>query len=135
MYRLQWFECPTPQIFNLETLSWVASWNIDEILIDSVNIHGLKVCRKLVYYVNPHSEQILELGTRNFPYKSINMVMLEIFDFISGTNNEVTVRLSSAAEHEFLHGGSFLYNLKKIIFEPYNVNIKNITVGVQEYGV
>lgn len=134
MYRLQWFQWSSSQIFSLQTFSWVQNCEIDEILIDSDKIHGLKVWRKLIYFVNSHSEEILELGTREFPYKSINMVIHELFNFVSGLDQEVIVKLSSASYHEFAHGSSFIYNMKKVVFEPYNINIKNFSTGIEEFG-
>lgn len=96
-------------------------------------MHGLKVCRTPAYYVNPHSESILELGTRAHPYKNLNMVLYELFNFISGVEINVTVRLSKISDHEFYHGHSILYNMSGVTFEPYNINLKSNSTSAQ-YG-
>lgn len=60
--------------------------------------------------------------------------MHELFNFVSGLEQEVTVKLSSASDHEFAQGSSFIYNMYKVVFEPYNVNIKYVSEGIQEFG-
>ena len=94
--------------------------------------------------MNPDSEEILELGTREHPYKSINMVMHELFNFVSVLDREVHIKLckikliltfiASISIHEFLHGDSFIYNMTKVVFEPYDINLKKVSSGEKEYG-
>ena len=68
-------------------------------MIQSDYIHGLKVCRSLDYYIYPSSESILELGTRQNPYKNINLVFIELFNFVDASNLNVTIRLSLGDKH------------------------------------
>ena len=88
-YRLECFQCSGTQVYDLESMKCVDSCPDDEIRIESDLIHSLKVCRKSEYYIDGHSNEILELGTRAYPYKSLNMAMHELFNFISALDIEV----------------------------------------------
>lgn len=72
----------------------MASCPSDELFIESEKIHDLRICRKAIYYIDPTSEKILELGTKEYPYKSLNVMMHEVFDFFSRIDMEVTVIFS-----------------------------------------
>ena len=67
--------------------------------MQSDNLHGLKVCRSLNYYVYPMSESILELGTFDNPYKSINLVLVEMFNFADTSNKNISIKLSLLDSH------------------------------------
>ena len=98
-YRLDWFKWNSTQIFSLLQMKWVNSCSIGEVVIQSDYIHGLKVCRSLDYYIHPSSESILELGTRQNPYKNINLAFIELFNFVDASNLNVTIRLSLGDAH------------------------------------
>lgn len=100
--------------------------------MQSSYIHGLKVCRRLEYHVNPTSESILELGTRTHPYKNINLPLLEMFNFISGMNKTVKVKLAKSSDHYLMHSFGAISNITSVVFEPYNSNKK--TASTDEYG-
>ena len=77
----------------------VNSCSDNEVMIQSEYIHGLKVWRNLEYYINPSSESILELGTKRNPYKNINLVFIELFNFVDASNKSVSIRLSLGDAH------------------------------------
>ena len=84
------------------------------------------------YYVNPNSESILELGTRLHPYKSVNLPLLEMFNFYSDVNSQVYVRLATGTTHYLKHNLGTLNNITSVIFEPYDPNLK--VDSAKEYG-
>lgn len=131
-YQIKCFECPGSQLYSLEQLICVDSCSPDEVEISGSGIHGLKVCRKLEYYVNPLSESILELGTRKYPYKTVNLVLMELFNFLSDIESTITVKISLASYHYLDYGNVLMYNMTNVIFEPYNINLKAGTTS--EYG-
>ena len=105
-------------------MKWVDSCGVNEAILESPDIHNLKVCRRMEYHVNPASESILELGTRTNPYKNINLVIFELFNFMKNTDAEITVKLSKSSEHFLMHHQIALYNITNVVFEPYNSNQK-----------
>ena len=98
-YQLSCFTCSSTQVYSLAQLKCVDAWASNEVLIASSLIHGLRVWRKLVYYVNPSSESILELGTQVNPYKNINLPLFELFNFVDASNQNVTVKISQDDTH------------------------------------
>jgi hypothetical protein len=103
-------------------------------LIESDKIHGLRICRKFEYFVDPLSEKIVELGTRSYPYKSINLVLYELFNFMTEVDSTIAIKVSRIADHEMSHGHSLIYNMTDIVFEPYNPSLRSSSANKTEYG-
>jgi hypothetical protein len=93
-------------------------------LIDSPHIHGMKACRETQYYVNPSSDAIIELGTRAYPYKSINLALIEMFNHLSGNDVTITLKLSRSDPHYIKHHAIALNDITHVIFEPYDPTTK-----------
>jgi hypothetical protein len=93
-------------------------------LIDSPHIHGMKACREPKYYVNPSSDAIIELGTRAYPYKSINLALIEMFNHLSGNDVTITLKLSRSDPHYIKHHATALNDITHVIFEPYDPTTK-----------
>ena len=55
------------------------------------NLKTFNICKPYEYYINPDSEQTIELGTRKYPFKSINLVFIDIFNRLS--NSDVSVKI------------------------------------------
>lgn len=99
MYRIPCFQCNSTQVYSLQLMKCVDSCDPEELRIGSAYIHGLRVCRKLEYYINPSSESILELGTRVHPYKNINLALFDMFNFLTGDYKSAAIRLSQNDVH------------------------------------
>lgn len=90
------------------------------------------VCRELTYYINPSSESIIELGTRAYPYKSINYAIFELFNLMSNKDVNFTIKLAKSDIHYLKHHTTALNNITKVTFEPYDASLK--TDNDHEYG-
>jgi hypothetical protein len=66
-------------------------------------MHGIKLCRSYEYYVNPESEEVIELGTKEYPFKSVSLPFIEIFNYFSHSNANITIYLAEEIEHKILH--------------------------------
>ena len=51
----------------------------------------LNVCKPYEYYVNPDSQEIIELGTKKYPFKHINLVFIDIFNRLSNFDISVNI--------------------------------------------
>ena len=51
----------------------------------------IDICRSYDYYVNPDSEETIELGTRQYPFKHISLVFIDIFNRLSNSNISVNI--------------------------------------------
>ena len=120
-YQTRCFECNNNQIFSLLLMECVDSWEDDEIQVQSNFIYGLNICRNMDYFVNPLSESVLELGTRDHPYKTFDIVFRDLFNFLSGKELNVTINLLQSTTHHFLHHDVYLYGMSNITFLPYSL--------------
>ena len=57
------------------------------------------MCRPLIYYVNPDSDQMMELGTFEYPFKNINLVFLEIFNIHQHTDRTINIFVMEATDN------------------------------------
>ena len=70
-------------------------------IIDSTEIYTMnttqysqpQICRSNTYYVNPESTEIIELGTLEYPYKSIKYVFVEILNLHANSDRTINVIL------------------------------------------
>ena len=69
MYQFSCFQCPSNQYFNLETMACVSSWDYAMISVNSSQFNGIPIWKSLDIYVDPTSSSLIELGTKNNPYK------------------------------------------------------------------
>ena len=121
-YQTHCFECPDGQTFDLDELECIDTCPDEKIQKQSDAIHGLDVCRKLDYYVNPLSESVLELGTRLHPYKNINILFRDLFNFGAGSGKSITIHLLLDAYHFISHHDALLYDMADITFTPYTIS-------------
>ena len=98
-YKVEWFQWSGSQHFSLMQMKCVDLCLDGEVLMESPNLHGLSVWRNLNYYVYPSSDSVLELGTFENPYKSINHVIIEMFNFADTSDKNVSVNLSLGDSH------------------------------------
>ena len=120
-YQTRCFECQNNQIFSLLLMQCVDSCEENEIQVQSNFIYGLKIWRNLDFFVNPFSESVLELGTRDHPYKTFDIVFRDLFNFLSGQERNVTVNLLQSTTHHFLHHDVYLYGMHNVTFLPYSL--------------
>ena len=53
----------------------------------SLTIDGLSFCRGFDYYVDVTSSQTIELGSREYPFKDLESVFIELANYHSNTYN------------------------------------------------
>lgn len=93
-------EWPSDQALDLETVTWVSDWSSNTKKIESSQLNLPAVWRNYEYYVDPYSTQILELGTREFPYRSMRAVTSEIVNFHCHTPVDIKIYTKEAFMEE-----------------------------------
>lgn len=66
------------------------------------------------------SEDKIELGTLQNPYKNIDSVLIELFNTGLGEDRNVTIRLMKDSEFEISILNSVVYGISNLKFEPYD---------------
>ena len=90
-YQSNCLECPPDEILDLNTFTWVPSWGSETKFIESDQLNLPSIWRGYDYYVDPFSEEVVELGTKAFPYKSLRPVISEIINFFSHSEANINI--------------------------------------------
>jgi hypothetical protein len=85
---------------------------------ENSNIH--KFCRSNEYYVNPESEEVIELGTFDYPFRSASLPFVEIFNYFSHSGKNVTINLAEGAVHKMNYEGHIILNTPLVTVQPYS---------------
>jgi len=75
------------------------------------------------YYIDPSSTQIIELGTKAYPFKNIGLAFVEILNYHSHSENTVSVFLKEGLTHNVLVSSNYVINMTEVIVESYSDSI------------
>ena len=95
-YQEMWFDWPTDEVFNINTFECQPDWDSNMIRIESPILKISKIWRDNEYYLDPFSTKPIELGTLEYPYRSMNLINLEIMNFFSHSNQSITIYTKNA---------------------------------------
>jgi len=125
-YRTSWYTWPPGEYFDLDNMNWVNEWDLtSQFPINDTQLGNFPLCRSFIYYVDPTSESITELGTYEHPYKELNFVFIELLNFHSHSERNITVRILEGTT-TYLHKKSYIINTTEVVIEPY---FKTISSG------
>ena len=82
------------------------------------------MCRPLDYYVNPDSEEIMELGTMQFPFRDINLVFTEIYNEHQHTDRVINVYVMEATDNYLPMDYIEILNVTQVNIDSYSQNDK-----------
>ena len=119
-YQSFCFDCPVGEFYDLEMMAWVPSWRVGSISISDEQLWSKPVWRSFNYYVDPSSTEILELGTKAFPFKNIGLPFVEILNYHSHSTNTITVFIKENTEHNMLYNSNYVINITQVTIESYS---------------
>ena len=90
-YQQSWMQWANNKTFDLESFECVDEWGTDTVLIEDGQLNLKSVWRSFEYYVDPLSTSMIELGTKEHPYRTIESVNLEIINFHSHTDSDIII--------------------------------------------
>ncbi|CAI2377869.1 unnamed protein product [Moneuplotes crassus] len=106
-----------------------------QILIQDPQLHNIPVCRSFDYYVNINSGSPVELGTRGHPYKHIDSAFIEIMNFHSHSERNITIYVMEGTTM-FINTVTYFVNITHVQIEAYNDNGNTLgiarMVGIKE---
>ncbi|CAI2370232.1 unnamed protein product [Moneuplotes crassus] len=108
-YRKTCMTCAPGQSLDIQTLECVDDCQVSQIKLEGPSLSVPSACRTPDYYVDPLSTEILELGTREHPYRTMKAVSSEILTFLSHREVNVTI------------------NVKDVYLEDYTLFALNMT--------
>lgn len=81
------------------------------------------ICRNFEFYVDTSSHEIVELGTINYPYKSMRSVFAEILNVFSHKNVNITILLRENAYSFLSDDISYIINISSVKITSYSLNM------------
>ena len=78
------------------------------------------MCRSNELYVDIYSESPIELGTKQYPYKSAKALFTELLNYHSNQDKSVAIYLKENQNHYIEDGTSFLLNITNVTITTYS---------------
>ena len=112
-------------MFDLETLSCLPDCGTQQIKLSDIDMFQISgyFCRNKEYYIDSTSQQILELGTKAFPYRTIKPVFSEILKHISHQQISISVFLKENTNTFLEDSSAFIINITAINIQSYSDTI------------
>ena len=100
-------------------MSWIDDWASNQVYINDPQLRNIDICRSLEYYVDPDGDEIVELGTKQYPYKNIALPFIEILNFHSHTDRIISIYLKEYTTSYIMQGKNFIINMTMVKIESY----------------
>ena len=78
------------------------------------------ICRPLQYYVDVDSDSIIELGTRDHPYKDLESVFVEVLNLHANTDRHVNVHVKENTINYMYTEHNFIISLANLTLTTYS---------------
>ena len=92
-----------------------------QITINDTQFDSRPFCRNFEYYVNSDSDSIIELGTIDHPYKQISYAFIEILNYHSHSDRNLTIYLMEYTRNEMTIGLGNVINITNVDIKPYTL--------------
>ena len=115
-------------------MNWTSSWGSNEVFIQDSQLRNLKLWRSLDYYVNPKSIEIVELGTKQYPFKNIALPFIEILNYHSHSSRTVNIYLMENTTNYLMQNTNYVINMTMVNIESYSL-ISNSPSRATIYGI
>ena len=109
------------QVFDLASFKCVNNWNnTTSVLISDSQLAISSVCRGFDYYVDPTSSAVIELGTLQYPFKSLGFLFVELLNFHANTARTINVHLKENTQNYVDLNFNFIINITTVTISPYS---------------
>lgn len=81
------------------------------------------VCRSLEFYVDPQSTEVMEFGTKQYPYRYFKYASSEIINQFSHKDVEITVYQKEGTDVYIKEGDTFFLNITKVAVKSYSDSV------------
>ena len=119
-YQTTCFECTNGEMLDTDTLTWVTECNSPKITIDDSQFTIGPICRGNNFYVDPESSSILEIGSRENPYRSMKPLTSEILNHHSNQDKEINIYLKENTMTYIEDQTNYFINISTISISSYS---------------
>lgn len=101
-------------------------------------MHSIPLCRSFKYYIDPTSTSVVELGTKDHPYKDFESVLVELLNFHTHNDRTINIYILEDTITYWVLADSYFSNITLVNVQSYsrvraNSSKANI-VGVTSYS-
>ena len=121
-YQQQWFQCTAGQYYDPELLTWTSTCSSPKVVISSSHYNIASLWRSPSFYIDPLSNQIIELGTLKHPYKYMRSAFSEIVNQFSNSNASVYVYIKAGTDNYIEDSTAFILNIASVTVTTYTDN-------------
>jgi hypothetical protein len=116
-YQQKWFKWDAQQYYDLNTFSWVESWSLI-----TMNANYINFWRNPKIYVNPDSSNFMQLGTKEFPFRSLGSTFIELVNYHSHRDIEIKILIKEGTFNYVLDDMNFIVNTTSVKLSTYDEN-------------
>ena len=122
-YQLNWMKWNSSQVLDLSSFSCVDAWNFaTSVLINDTQLSISPIWRSFDYYVDPSSNNVIELGTRQYPFKHLGLAFVELLNFHSNSDRTINVYLRENTESYIDLSFNYIINITTVNIRPYSLS-------------
>ena len=101
-------------------MTWVTDWGVNGIEIIDEQFWDKPLWRGFTYYVDSESMKSMELGTKEYPYKNIGLPFVEILNYHSHNDHNITVKVKDDTRNFLLRKVAYIVNITQVTLETYS---------------
>ena len=83
-------------------------------------MRSIPICKSFDIYINPNSTEIIELGTIDYPYKSLGLAFVELLNYHSHSNSSITIHIMEDTINYILVDSNYIINITQVTIKPYS---------------
>jgi hypothetical protein len=93
-----------------------------KVFLENIQYNLPRICRSLEYYVDPDSENSIELGTKQFPYRAFKSISSEILNQFSYSDVNITIYLKEGTKVYVQDDTTFFMSMTFVTMTSYSDN-------------
>jgi hypothetical protein len=98
----------------------VASCSGNKLLLEDGQFSFSRICRNPIYYINPQSSNLYEIGTKEYPFRTFKSVASEVLNHLSYKSINVTILLKEETKVYIEDDTSYFLGLESVTISSYS---------------
>ena len=115
-----WFVCDSSKIFDLETMTCISAWGPGKVSIISSQYTIGSIWREPNFYIDPYSSQLVELGTKSYPFKTLRAVFSDLLNNFSHKDLNITVNVKESTIVYLTDSTNYIMNITSVKIMSYS---------------
>ena len=118
--QTSWFTWTSPNILDLESMACISKCTANKVSITSTQYVTGIICREPNFYIDPSSSQIVELGTKAYPYKTFRAMASDLLNNFSHKNLNININVKENTQLYLYDNTNFVMNITSVKLTSYS---------------